>query len=99
MSDTAAPTPRVPRPLTDVQRANLQKGREALVARRASDKAARERGEEVPARPRKKKAVVALPTLASATKGDKDGLFSFMSKLERMTEEQRSALYKLPFVL
>jgi len=92
---TAAPTKRV---LSDVQRANLAKGRDALVARRAADKAARERGETVPVRPRKKKAaVVAVATQDFKTGAD--GIFEFLGKLEKMSEAQRASLYKLPFGL
>lgn len=93
---------RVPRTLSDVQRANLAKGREALVARRAADKAARERGEVVPVRPRKKKVVPIESTSSTAstssiTKSGSEGIFEFIGKLNKMSEEQRASLYKLPF--
>jgi len=103
MTETTDATVTAPRRvLSDVQKANLAKGREALVARRAADKAARERGEEVPVRPRKKKATLVdkLATSSGAVlKTGADGIFEFLGKLERMSEPQRASLYKLPFGL
>ena len=98
-TDTAVVAPR--RVLSDVQKANLAKGREALVARRAADKAARERGETVPIRPRKKKAVIASASSSGSqsVKTGADGIFEFLGKLEKMSEPQRASLYKLPFGL